>query len=244
MGVKLYGAALFLNPNRFFDLKAKPENGRYCQRLRHMFNEVLLHMEPNDDKASLISDWLMTMREVELNTLALILWWGTYGGLAYKLQYLANHIVSLCAPASECERNWSMFQNVPKASTGRLQRSDPLVLEDLEWDNEWVDHNAQPVYEGADITWGQVDEAVGASKGPLRNLRSRGSGSQPGATMHYSRSRVETQVEEEEEVAPEVELEDYSTSEDDQGGNEGEGEDEDDDRGNGDYDDDLCYYDE
>jgi hypothetical protein len=55
MGVKLYGAALFLNPNRFYDLKAKPENARYCQKLRHMFNEVLLHMEPNDDKASLIS---------------------------------------------------------------------------------------------------------------------------------------------------------------------------------------------
>jgi hypothetical protein len=55
MGVKLYGAALFLNPNRFYDLKAKPENARYCQKLRHMFNEVLVHMEPNDDKASLIS---------------------------------------------------------------------------------------------------------------------------------------------------------------------------------------------
>jgi hypothetical protein len=55
MGVKLYGAALFLNPSRFFDLKAKPENARYCQKLRHMFNEVLMHMEPNDDKASLIS---------------------------------------------------------------------------------------------------------------------------------------------------------------------------------------------
>jgi hypothetical protein len=49
------GAALFLNPNRFFDLKAKPGNARHCQKLRHMFNEVLLHMEPNDDKANLIS---------------------------------------------------------------------------------------------------------------------------------------------------------------------------------------------
>lgn len=55
MGVKLYGAALFLNPNRFYDLKAKPEKAQYCQRLRHMFNEVLLHMEPDDDKVSLIS---------------------------------------------------------------------------------------------------------------------------------------------------------------------------------------------
>jgi hypothetical protein len=53
MGVKLYGAALFLNQNKFFDLKAKPGHARYCQRLRHMFNEVLLHMDPDDDKAKL-----------------------------------------------------------------------------------------------------------------------------------------------------------------------------------------------
>lgn len=265
MGVKLYGAALFLNPNRFFDLKAKPENAKYCQRLRHMFNEVLLHMEPNDDKASLISRLADDYERGE------VLWWGAYGGLAYELQYLAKHIVSLCASASGCERNWLAFQNIHSKKRNRLEfqrlndmcfvqynrknddrfqklreegskgtRSDTLVLEDLQWDNEWVDHNAQPVYEGADITWGQVDEAVGASEGPLRNFRSHGSGSQLGATIHYSRSRVETQVEEEEEAAPEVDLEDYSTSEDDQGGNEGE----DDGRGNGNYDDDLCYYDE
>jgi hypothetical protein len=140
-------------------------------------------------------------------------------------------------------KNADRFQKIREEGS-KGTRSDPLVLEDLQWDNEWVDHNAQPVYDGADITWGQVDEAVGASEGPMRNLRSRGSGSQPAATLHYSRSRVETQVqEEEEEAAPEVELEDYSTSEDDQGGNEGEGED-DDERGNGDFDDDLCYYDE
>ena len=143
------------------------------------------------------------------------------------------------------QKNADRFQKLREEGS-KGTRSDPLVLEDLQWDNEWVDHNAQPVYEGADITWGEVDEAVGASEGPLRNLRSRGSGSQLAgtATLHYSRSRVQTQVEEEEEeVAPEVELEDYSTSEDDQGVNGGEGED-DDERGNGDFDDDFRYYDE
>jgi hypothetical protein len=48
-------------------------------------------------------------------------------------------------------------------------------------------------------------------EGSLRNLRSRGSGSQPAVTMSYSRSRVENQVgeDEEEDATPQVELEDY-----------------------------------
>jgi hypothetical protein len=142
-------------------------------------------------------------------------------------------------------KNADRFQKLREEGS-KGTRSDPLVLEDLQWDNEWVDHNAQPVYEGADITWGQVDEAVGASEGPLHNLRRRGSGSQPAVTMTYSRSRVEHQVEEDEgeDAKQEVQLEDYSTSEDDQEGNGGEGEGEDEEGGNGDFDDDLRYYDD
>uniref|UniRef100_A0A8R7PJW7 HAT C-terminal dimerisation domain-containing protein n=2 Tax=Triticum urartu TaxID=4572 RepID=A0A8R7PJW7_TRIUA len=242
MGVKLYGAALFLNPNRIYGLKAKPEKAQYCQRLRHMFNEVLLHMEPDDDKGSVISrladDYERGEGECFSSKLgnndrtkkSPLLWWGAYGGLAYELQHLAKHIVSLCASASGCERNWSCFQNIHSKKRNRLEfqrlndlsyvqysrknadrfqkireegskgtRSDPLVLEDLQWDNEWVDHNAQPVYEGADITWAQVDEAVGASEGPLRNLRSRGSGSQAAVTHVHSRSRVHQVGEDEDE---------------------------------------------
>ncbi|KAM3279931.1 hypothetical protein ACQJBY_046987 [Aegilops geniculata] len=288
MGVKLYGAALFLNPNRIYGLKAKPEKARYCQRLRHMFNEVLLHMEPDDDKASVISrlvdDYERGEGECFSSKLAYndrtkkspLLWWGAYGGLAYELQHLAKHIVSLCASASGCERNWSCFQNIHSKKRNRLEfqrlndlsyvqynrknadrfqkireegskgtRSDPLVLEDLQWDNEWVDHNAQPVYEGADITWAQVDEAVGASEGPLRNLRSHGSGSQAAVTHVYSRSRVHQVGEDEDEeddANQEVELEDYSTSEDDQEGNQGEeGEGGGEERGSIGFDDDLDY---
>lgn len=141
-------------------------------------------------------------------------------------------------------KNADRFQKLREEGS-KGTRSDPLVLEDLQWDNEWVDHNAQPVYEGADITWAQVDEAVGASEGPLRNLRSRGSGSQPAVTHVYSRSRVQNQVgedeDEEEDANQEVELEDYSTSEDDQEGNQGEGEGEDEERGSIGFDDDLDY---
>jgi len=42
---------------------------------------------------------------------------------------------------------------------------DPLCLEDFDWNNEWVDVDAEPVHDGRglEITWDQVDEAVGAS---------------------------------------------------------------------------------
>jgi len=43
---------------------------------------------------------------------------------------------------------------------------DPLCLEDFDWNNEWVDVDAEPVHNGRglEITWDQVDEAVGASQ--------------------------------------------------------------------------------
>lgn len=44
---------------------------------------------------------------------------------------------------------------------------DPLVLEDFDWDNEWVDTSV--VHAGrddelVDLTWDDVDQAVGASE--------------------------------------------------------------------------------
>jgi hypothetical protein len=135
-------------------------------------------------------------------------------------------------------KNADRFQKLREEGSKGV-RSDPLVLEDLDWENEWIDHNAQPVYEGADITWAQVDEAVGASEGPMRNLRNRGSASQAAVTITYSRRQVGE--DDEEDAHQEVLLEDYSTSEDDQERDGGEGEDEDGERGNRDFDDDLLY---
>ena len=46
---------------------------------------------------------------------------------------------------------------------------DPLVLENFDWDNEWADSLHVPTQGGRgcdcdlDLTWQQVDEAVGAS---------------------------------------------------------------------------------
>jgi hypothetical protein len=53
MGQKLYGAALFLNPAKFFAIKEK--NIRDGARLRAIFNDVLWKMMPNDDEQSIIS---------------------------------------------------------------------------------------------------------------------------------------------------------------------------------------------
>ena len=47
---------------------------------------------------------------------------------------------------------------------------DPLVLENFDWDNEWADSLHVPTQGGRgcdcdlDLTWQQVDEAVGASR--------------------------------------------------------------------------------
>jgi hypothetical protein len=45
------------------------------------------------------------------------------------------------------------------------KRCNPLVLEEFQWENEWVDASCEPVHQRDDITWAQVDEAIGASQG-------------------------------------------------------------------------------
>jgi hypothetical protein len=57
-----------------------------------------------------------------------------------------------------------------KKMAARFQRlcdegniGNPLVLEDFQWDNEWVDNQKETVREGDDLAWAHVDEATGAS---------------------------------------------------------------------------------
>jgi hypothetical protein len=38
-----------------------------------------------------------------------------------------------------------------------------LILEDFQWDNEWVDSQNETVREGDDLAWAHVDDAIGAS---------------------------------------------------------------------------------
>ena len=53
MQQKLYGAALFLNPGKFFALREKDK--RKAARLRIMFNEILYKMVADDSEQSKIS---------------------------------------------------------------------------------------------------------------------------------------------------------------------------------------------
>lgn len=53
MEQKLYGAALFLNPNKFFGIRET--NRRLATRLRSMFNDVLWKMETDDEQQGKIS---------------------------------------------------------------------------------------------------------------------------------------------------------------------------------------------
>jgi hypothetical protein len=53
MEQKLYGAALYLNPRKFFVLRDKDK--RQAARLRSMFNDVLWKMVSDDEEQTKIS---------------------------------------------------------------------------------------------------------------------------------------------------------------------------------------------
>ncbi|WVZ78409.1 hypothetical protein U9M48_026122, partial [Paspalum notatum var. saurae] len=170
MEQKLYGAALFLNPAKFFAIRE--DDKRRASRLRSMFNDVLWKMVIDEEEQKEISKQADDYERSE------VLWWGAYGGLAYELQSLAKRIVSLCCSASGCERNWSAFSHVHTKKRNWLEhkrlnrlvyvsyntkmanrfqkirelgskgkKSNPLLLEEFRWDNEWVDINAEQVHD-------------------------------------------------------------------------------------------------
>ncbi|KAM0840273.1 hypothetical protein ACQ4PT_059783 [Festuca glaucescens] len=149
--------------------------------------------------------------------------WCSYGGRAIELQRFAKRIVSLCASSSGCERNWSAFKFIHTKKRNQLQHRilhdnvfvsynwknmdwfqkrrenigdksyDPLIIDDFDWGNEWVDPTMPPP-QGArgcpdDIPWELVDEAVGASSSLQgRNLPR-------GTTMGRGPSNVNIQYE-------------------------------------------------
>ena len=66
--------------------------------------------------------------------------------------------------------NRKMFSRFLKRKEMAGKSYDPLVLEDFDWDNEWVDTSVVHAGRGGDdddivdLTWDDVDEAVGASQ--------------------------------------------------------------------------------
>ncbi|KAM0881446.1 hypothetical protein ACQ4PT_032951 [Festuca glaucescens] len=276
MEQKLHGAALFLNPSKFFAIQET--NKRLATRLRSMFNDVLWKMVPDDDLQSKISnladDYERTEGVCFTKQMAIkdrekkspLLWWGAYGGLAYELQCLAKRIISLCASSSGCERNWSVFAHIHTKGRNRLEykrlnklsyvsynrqmenrfqklreegskgkRANALILEEFQWDNEWVDINAELVHQneaqGLDgdgsnaLRWSQVDVALGATEGLQgRNFprRARGDASETsrptGPYITYGR-RVPNLIVNDPELRAELEeeVEDSDMENDDDG---------------------------
>uniref|UniRef100_A0ACD5VAK5 Uncharacterized protein n=1 Tax=Avena sativa TaxID=4498 RepID=A0ACD5VAK5_AVESA len=170
---------------------------KHKQELRSLFTcqgwidaQAILY----EDKRGAFANVMAIYNMVKRNPLD---WWRSYGGRAIELQRFAKRIVSLCASSSGCERNWSTFEFIHTKKRNRLQHRilndnvfvsynrknmdrfqkrrekigdksyDPLIIEDFDWGNEWVDPTLPPP-QGArgcpdDIDWGLVDEAVGAS---------------------------------------------------------------------------------
>jgi len=63
------------------------------------------------------------------------------------------------------------FQKIRELGS-KAKKSNPLILEEFIWESEWVDLNSDPVHTGAAadgdgnvLTWGQMDEAIGATEG-------------------------------------------------------------------------------
>ncbi|GJN11868.1 hypothetical protein PR202_ga30101 [Eleusine coracana subsp. coracana] len=117
------------------------------------------------------------------------------------------------------------------------KKCNPLVLEEFQWENEWVDAACDPVYQGDDITWAQVDEVVSASEGLRgRNLpraatnKRRAATATPATTKKRKTRRTASIPREDEELSEEEDdaAMDYIPSQ------ENEDEEDDEDSGGGD----------
>jgi hypothetical protein len=109
------------------------------------------------------------------------------------------------------------FQKQHEKGAGNF---DPLCLEDFDWNNEWVDVDAEPVHNGRglEITWEQVDEAVGASqmyRGRNFPRAARGDATNIDRTYNRRRSAAATapirtdEPANEEYVVDDMEVDDY-----------------------------------
>ncbi|KAM0898061.1 hypothetical protein ACQ4PT_022151 [Festuca glaucescens] len=227
---KLHGAALFLNPGRFFDIMENDPD--YAQTLRMTFNQVVTKMMDGDEEMiatiDVLADDYQQVRGDCFDTKIAINgrkrkspldWWKSNGGgQALPLTKVARRIVGLCTSASACERNWSTFERIHSKKRNKLghpklddlsyisfnskiqerfarlhhegNKVNPLFLEEFQWDNEWVDKDAevvQRVHEEDDLTWDQVDAAATTSLSLVRRNQTRGGHGVPSGGNFYTR---------------------------------------------------------
>ncbi|KAJ1283970.1 hypothetical protein BS78_03G168500 [Paspalum vaginatum] len=184
MDTPLYGAALYLNPGKFYKMKQSDDDG-YVGELRGCFNDVLVKMVTDEDLRDKIDGQAVlyeNQRESFANPMAIrnaqtrnpLDWWLAYGGRTVELYKFARRIIHTKKRSRlEHERlNNLVYVQYNRKMAARFQKMreegkniDPLVLEDFDWDNEWVDPLANSGHIGGDplFTWHHVDEAAGAS---------------------------------------------------------------------------------
>ncbi|XP_043702361.1 uncharacterized protein LOC122652633 isoform X2 [Telopea speciosissima] len=145
-------------------------------------------------------------------------WWTTHGGSAVELTLVALRILGLCCSSSCCELNWRTFEFIHTKKNNilelqplndlvyvqynrRLQERsrerrkqcrnfDPLQLDELDWSSEWMVGQSKEdlVHPQDDLTWGDVDRAIGASTSVEgRNQPRRAQASIIGANICYTR---------------------------------------------------------
>ncbi|CAH1449748.1 unnamed protein product [Lactuca virosa] len=124
-------------------------------------------------------------------TLAPTKWWMQYGSSAPTLKKFAVKVLSLTCSSSGCERNWSVFEHIHSKKRNRLERQnlndlvyikynralrrrydmrdmiDPIILEDSHIHDpfEWLASDDDGlVFEGDDLRWDVVAEAMGVDE--------------------------------------------------------------------------------
>ncbi|XP_023754955.1 uncharacterized protein LOC111903410 [Lactuca sativa] len=124
-------------------------------------------------------------------TLAPAKWWMQYGSSAPTLKKFVVKVLSLTCSSSGCERNWSVFEHIHSKKRNRLERQklndlvyikynralrrrydmrdmiDPIILEDSHIHDpfEWLASDDDGlVFEGDDLRWDVVAEAMGVDE--------------------------------------------------------------------------------
>ena len=104
------------------------------------------------------------------------------------------------------------FQKIRELGS-KAKKSNPLILEEFNWESEWVDVNSDPVHTGAAadgdgnvLTWGQMDEAIGATEGLQgRGLKRAAAARSAAAVSHtYARKKRPRRANATQEVAQDI----------------------------------------
>ncbi|CAI9275935.1 unnamed protein product [Lactuca saligna] len=150
-------------------------------------------------------------------------WWMQYGSSAPTLKKFAIKVLSLTCSSSRCERNWSVFEQLHSKKRNQLEWQklndlvyikynralrrrydmrdtiDPIILDDstVQDPNDSLEGEEDAfVFEGDNLTWGVVAEAMGVDEEPYASRRTS---RRKEGVESSSRSRGQQLIDEDEE---------------------------------------------